>query len=294
MASDRASKIFCRQIEDADVPAIVELLSRWTGRTTARTKEYWSGALAQLSARPALGKYPRYGYMLEHQGVAVGVTLQIFSTQYAEGEEHVRCNLSSWYVDPHYRAYAVLLVVAAGRHKEVTYFNMSPAAHTWPIIEARGFKRYCDGQFLALPALSGRVPHVTVSSYDPNDDYRDLLSADERELLSFHAEHGCLALLAVERGAVEPFIFLRRRLFRRRVPALHLVYCHDVDSFIRLAGPLGRTLLTRGWPLVVIDASAPVQGLYGKYFATGPKYFKGPRPPKIGDLSYCEWVLFGP
>jgi hypothetical protein len=302
MTSDRVSNICCRKIEHADVPAVVELLTRWPGRT----KEYWFRALTQLSARPALGKYPRYGYMLDHHGAPVGVILLIFSRQRMQADAPVRCNISSWYVDPPYRGYASLLIAAAVRHKEVTYVNMSPGIHTWPILEAQGFKRYCDGQFLALPALSARVPHVAVSGFDPSDDYRDVLSADERELLTFHAEHGCLALLAVERGAVEPFIFQPRHLLRRHfpalplvyfpgLPALHLVYCRGVDGFIRLAGSLGRTLLNRGWPLVVVDASAPLPGLYGKYFANwGPKYFKGPHPPKTGDLAYCEWVLFGP
>ncbi len=32
-----------------------------------------------------------------------------------------RCNLSSWYVEPAFRAYAPLLVSQALRHKEVTY-----------------------------------------------------------------------------------------------------------------------------------------------------------------------------
>ena len=33
----------------------------------------------------------------------------------------------------------------------------------------------------------------------------------------------------------------------------------------------------------------------GKYFAEyGPKYFKGPAPPRLGDLSYTELVILGP
>jgi hypothetical protein len=302
MTSDRMSKIYCRQIRDEDIPAVVELLTRWPGRT----REYWSRALAQLSARPAIGDYPRYGYMLDHQGAPVGVILLIFSRQCARPDAPVRCNTSSWYLDPPYRAYGSLLIAAAVRHEGATYFNMSPGVHVWPSLAALGFKRYCDGQFLAVPALSASIPDVTVSSFDPTADYGDVLSAEERELLAFHTEHGCLALLAVERGIAEPFIFVPRRLLKRRlatgdlvcfpgIPALHLIYCRKVDAFIRLAGSLGRPLLKRGWPLVVVDASGPLPGLYGKYFANwGPKYFKGPEPPRSGDLTYCEWVLFGP
>jgi hypothetical protein len=159
VTNDRISEILCRQIRDADVPAVVELLTRWPGRT----KEYWSRALAQLSARMAIGNYPRYGYLLEHQRSLVGVILLIYSRQCAGVDPPVRCNISSWYVEPPYRSYASLLISAALRHKDVTYLNISPSVHTWPTIEVQGFKRYCDGQFLAVPALSASVPNVAVS-----------------------------------------------------------------------------------------------------------------------------------
>ena len=65
----------------------------------------------------------------------------------------IRCNVSSWYVEPAFRTYATLLVSQALRHKNVTYLNVSAAPHTWPIIEAQGFSRYCDGIFVAAPML---------------------------------------------------------------------------------------------------------------------------------------------
>jgi hypothetical protein len=53
-------------------------------------------------------------------------------------------------------------------------------------------------------------------------------------------------------------------------------------------------LLRRGLPLVILDANGPVRGLVGKYFdQTMPKYFKGPEPPRLGDLAYTETALFG-
>ena len=58
----------------------------------------------------------------------------------AAGAAVPRCNLSSWYVEPSFRAYAPLLVSQALRHKHVTYLNVSPAPHTLPIIEAQGFR----------------------------------------------------------------------------------------------------------------------------------------------------------
>jgi hypothetical protein len=51
----------------------------------------------------------------------------------------------------------------------------------------------------------------------------------------------------------------------------------------------------RAWPICIADANDPVKGLVGKYFAGhAPKYFKGPAPPALGDLSYTELVILGP
>jgi hypothetical protein len=46
--------------------------------------------------------------------------------------------------------------------------------------------------------------------------------------------------------------------------------------------------------LLIIDANGPVQGLTGKYFdQTMPRYFRGPRRPRLGDLAYTEVAMFG-
>jgi hypothetical protein len=68
-----------------------------------------------------------------------------------------------------------------------------------------------------------------------------------------------------------------------------------MDEFVQFAGRIGRYLLLRTWPIFLADANGPINGLVGKYFADyGPKYFKGPVPPRLGDLSYTELVILGP
>ena len=48
----------------------------------------------------------------------------------------------------------------------------------------------------------------------------------------------------------------------------------------------------RGRPFVLIDANGPIPGLPGKYFGgKSPKYFKGPTPPRLGDLAYTEMAM---
>ena len=79
--------------------------------------------------------------------------------QYGPG---VRCHTSAWYVEPEYRSLGALLASVATGMKGVTYINSTADARTWPMLEALGYRRYSQGQFVALPALSlGR--HMKVS-----------------------------------------------------------------------------------------------------------------------------------
>ena len=143
-----APSLRCRQIAESDIPAVAALLARGFHH---RNQQFWLRALAQLTRREPPPGLPKYGYLLESGGVAVGALLLICSMVRTDGTAIPRCNLSSWYVEPTFRTYAALLVSQALRHKNVTYLNVSPAPHTLPIIEAQGFARYCDGVFIAVP-----------------------------------------------------------------------------------------------------------------------------------------------
>jgi hypothetical protein len=203
----------------------------------------------------------------------------------------MRCNVSSWYVEPAFRSHASLLISQAIKYKNVTYVNISPALHTRPIVEAQGFSRYSNGQFVAVPVLSMQGGGAEVIDVDTRPDAH--FDRWELDLLLAHKEHGCTSLWCVTSGQAHPFVFMPR-LAKGVVPCAQLVYCRDVRDFVRLARPLGRYLAARGRPLVIIDSNGPIPGLVGKYVdGRAPKYFKGPDRPNFGDLAYTEAVLFG-
>lgn len=252
----------------------------------ARPRKYWTTALERLAARGAPKGCPRFGYLLEDGAVVVGALLLIFS----ERGGQVRCNISSWYVAPEHRAHAAILARMATKLKHVTYVNTSPAPHTWPILQAQGYERYSAGQFLALAALGrgrGRVRRLSHGGMDRlMPDY---------ELLRAHAEAGCEVLVCDTAAGLAPFVFLRRRIARGVLPAMQLIYARSTASFAACAGPLGRFLASRGAPLVICDADAPVQGAPGVLFKErGPRFFKGPDRPRQNDLAFTEMVVFGP
>jgi hypothetical protein len=290
-----AQKLRCREIADTDLDAVAELLTRGFA---GRSREYWLQGLLRQAARQVPNGYPRFGYMLDHDGRPVGVLLLLYSARGIGAEAEIQCNLSSWYVEPAFRNYAPLLTKIAQRHKEVTYLNISPATWTWPIIETQGFTSYCSGLFFSIPAVSRPAPGMTVETIAPDTRSIEGLSDIEVELLTRHARYGCLSLVCrtPDRGAF-PFILLPMRIRRGWIapPAMQLVYCRDIAEYVQCAGAIGRALIRHGKISVILDANGPVQGLTGFYSsARGRKYFKGPHAPRLADLTDTELVLYGP
>jgi hypothetical protein len=287
--------IRCREISAADMDAVAELLTRGFA---GRSRDYWMQGLRRQAAREVPNGYPRFGFMLHHDGVPVGVLLLLYSSRITAAEPTIQCNLSSWYVEPAFRNYAPLLTKIAQKNKEVTYLNISPATWTWPIIEAQGFTPYCSGLFVSLPALSRVTLGMTVETVAPEVTAIEGLSDTEVELLTRHARYGCLSLVCrTATGGVLPFVLLPVRIRRGWMapPAMQLIYCRDIDEYVQCAGAIGRALIRRGKIAVILDSNGPVPGLAGVYSsARGRKYFKGPHRPRLADLTDTEFVLYGP
>ncbi len=287
--------IRCREIGAADLDAIAELLTRGFA---GRPHGYWMTGLRRQAAREVPEGYSRFGYLLDHEGAPVGVLLLLYSARDENGETAIYCNLSSWYVEPAFRNYAPMLTKIAQRHKDVTYINISPASWTWRIIEAQGFRAYCNGLFVSFPALSRPAGAMTVEIVSRHVRDLDGLSASKTALLARHAACGCMSLICrAADGHAFPFILQPLRIRRGRIapPAMQLIYCDDIADYIACAGAIGRFLLSRGKIAVVLDANQRMDELTGFYTeARGRKYFKGPRCPRLGDLSDTELVIYGP
>jgi hypothetical protein len=289
MVNAGTSRLRSRRIEDCDFDSVAALLARGFGGR--RKPSFWAGVFERLRGREVPAELPKYGYMLETNGTAVGAILQIFSQPKA-GNGTARCCVSSWYVEPEFRGYAPLLSAQALKHKNVTYLNISSAPHTRRIAEMQGYSRYVDGIFVAVPLFS-RAPAVRPVVQDARTDPAAPFEAEERALLAEHAGFGCVSLWCSTPERAYPFVF-RPRLVKGFIPCAQLIYCRDIADAVRFARPLGAQLAKRGLPFLVIDANQPVPGLVGKFFdGVMPKFFKGPERPRIGDLAYTETALFG-
>jgi hypothetical protein len=286
----RPRQIICRQIEADDLDAILELLCEGFTRLPRR---HWVAALDVLGTRSTPSGMPRYGYMLESDGRAVGVLLVIASEIHGDGKGSIRSNGSAWYVKPGFRTYASIMHMRWFRSRADVYLNVSPAEHTFGIIEACGFARFANGTSLIFPAIALRPTRIRILPVDRLNEARYPVPDNDRTLLLDHFHSGCIAIWCEDDNCGYPFVFRRRRI-KSYLPGVQLIYCRDPNDLSRLAGPVGRYLLRLGLPMLLVGTNGPIPRVPGVYFrGKYPMYFRGKIKPRIGDLAYTEAALFG-
>src|ERR1700733_8574335 len=226
-----------REIQESDLEAIADLLTRGF---VHRSREYWMLGLRRQGARSLPPDAPRFGYLMESDGKPVGCLLLIYSTKTIDGQVITCCNVSSWYVDPEFRNYAALFASMTQKRKDITYFNVTPALATWPILDAQGFVPYCRGLHFSIPALSRGRRDMTIEAVTPDTLSIAGLPDADLAMLKRHAAYGCLALACRTAQATLPFIFfsLRKRRGIIPLPAMQLGYCHSIADYVDCAGAI--------------------------------------------------------
>jgi hypothetical protein len=76
MPPDIRASVRSRQIIESDFAAVIDLL---TEGFPVRSRRYWESALAALASHATPPGLPKFGYLLESDGNAVGVILLIYS-----------------------------------------------------------------------------------------------------------------------------------------------------------------------------------------------------------------------
>jgi hypothetical protein len=287
MVNGGASSV--REIVEADFDAVISLLVRGF----PRPRRYWEIRLERLRTRSTPPNLPRYGYLLEADGKSVGVILLISSLRRSGDHQEPLSNLSGWYVEPDFRSRATQLLRRALANKQTTYLNLYPATHVRPIMEAFGFRRYSEGQFLALLALAHNKRNTRASIIGVDRLHEIDLGASEQKRLEAQAAYGCITFCCTTDNETHPFVFVPR-IIKGCIPCAQLAYCRQVTDLVEVAGTVGRYLLRYGRPFVLIDANGPIPSIPGKYFAdVAPKYYKGEIIPALGDLTETEATIFG-
>ena len=280
-----------REIADEDLAEVAALLSEGF---PSRTPDYWRTGLQRLGERECPPATEKYGYVLVTDQVLRGVILTIPSVHESGSERHVYVNISSWYVQRPFRGFpARELYRRASRREGITYTNLSAAAHTVKTIESFGFQKWTSGQMAAISLKWNRSSLQKNRILSWNDFGSVELPATEAKLLSDHQSFGCLTFCLATPNYLSPFIFVQRRV-RGLIPCAQLIYCRELADLVQNGLAISSWLMMRGFPLMLVDASASIEGLIGRYYPDrGSKFFKGPRPLKEIDHTYSEMVLLG-
>jgi hypothetical protein len=292
MLAPAPAKIRCRQITKQDLPAAAALLLEGFPR---RKLQHWQSGLERMTERAVPENAPQLGYCLDVNGTLVGIILLIASERIVDGVTANFTNVASWYVKPEYRPYAHQLAAMALKNRTTSYLNVTAAPHTWPVVENQGYRKYCNGLFFGFALLAKPVAGVKFHSFAGVVGREDIKAWPDFALLQRHAAWGCEVVVAEEAGNFSGYIF-RRYAIRSgaiKLPAMFVVKAPSQGELVRLAGNLGRHLLKKAAPILVMDANGPVPGLIGHYTEKrGRKFVKGPNQPALCDLADTEFAVF--
>lgn len=281
-----------RVITKEDTDAVLLLLCEGFPR---RDRAYWVRAMRHLDQRPEVPGYPKYGFLIEDQGMVEGVMLMLTADLGADFEGGLRSNLSSWYVRKPWRKYATFMLRAGLKVKGGCYTDLSPVPQVVQINAAFGFAPYTGGSIL-LDARSALTGGGTAIFWDGTAE--TALAAKLKSGLSAvaqrHIGYGCTAmLLAAPGGRVELALYRIKRL-KRVILAARFVY-GDPALLVNSAGAVMRALLARGILLAQIDAPQGMTLRSGRLMPTRDlRYAAGGPPPVAGDLLETEIAVFGP
>jgi hypothetical protein len=291
------SRVHVCEISESNKAEVALLLA---AEFRGSTKDFWLEILERLAKHKTPSGLPKYGYFMKsEEGTVVGTILTISSVVGAQDASITRCNLSCWCVAPAYRLLAHSFIRRILDKNDITYINISPAPYTLQMIQMQGFSSYCEGAFYAFTIASAfhnplaSLHRVQVEIFSVGVSPGSHFEAFEYDLLQEHAQNGCLSLWCVTPDRAHPFVFRSRRL-HGFIPYVHLMYCRSIDEFVRFAEPIGRFLTRRRELFVMVDANGRIPGLFGVYReGSNRRFFRGPTPPRLGDLAYTELALFG-
>ncbi len=152
-------QIRCREISEADLERVADLLTRGFA---GRSRDYWMQGLRRQAAREVPQGYPRFGYMLDHEGVAgrrIAAALHAPSLRRRACDPLQSVELVCRAGVPQLRADADQDRAAPQRSHLFQHqpCDLDLADHRGP-----GFRAYCKGLFFSFPLLSRPAPGMTV------------------------------------------------------------------------------------------------------------------------------------
>jgi hypothetical protein len=280
-----------RPIDHAVVPDAIALLCRGFPE---QAQSFWEAGLAEIERLHAhfdQGDAP-LGYLMSMAERDVGVLLTCRSARRRpDGSLYPVVNLSSWYVDPNFRLLAPMMLRRVVAESGSLYTDLTPSHGVARINPQLGFELWNDGMMIAgsLPWAAMPAGTAEVLPFDAGSDAG--LHPQDRDLLAWHADRGCMAALLNDADRSQPLLF--RMIRRKGVPFAHLIYAESRIAVTQNLAPIMRYLLARGVFLLCVDAIKSDCPLGTKFWPTRKTFWKGEMRRDRIDYAYSELVLLG-
>ena len=277
-----------RELEHADIPQVAQILAEGFPR---RSLAFWQDRLRGMELRERAPRTPLFGFGIEDHGLQ-GVALTFGSLHGPAEARQTIVNISSWAVRPTQRGPAAKeLYRHATSADGMTFSNLSAAPHTQRTIKEFGFTERTAGQFAGVGVLRARAARRRILSVSEAE--RAGLAPIRAEMMRYHEARGCLTFCVEEIDRLASIMLLPRRV-GPGIPVAQLIYCERLSDLVDNSWVITSEILKRGYVALLVDASGPIEGLWGRYFPDrAAKYYKGPVPPYAVDHSYSEMIYIG-
>ena len=175
---------------------------------------------------------PDLGFVLVADDRIVGFIGTIYASRTINGESGLVCNLTSWFVAPEYRGWAVALIAAAIGDPSVTYTALTPAPVTVQTLHQMGFSDLDEGALLFPPllhvdTLGRKAPAIRTKP----EAVRRILDEAQQRIFDDHAECDCLQMIVGDATEYAYVVVKRRR--RRKMPFSEILYCSSPSVLAR-------------------------------------------------------------
>lgn len=263
-------------IDDSNIGAAVALLEEGFPYHRAG---FWRHVLSSIADYARSHQIGSLGTLMNAGDQAVGVLLTLPARQ-ADGRRVV--NLSSWYVRQKYRWLAPRMLQQATSDPSTLYTDLTATHDAAKLNRALGFQTVTSGMaFFALPLTAARLsPKVRIVPF--GEASGAVLSADQRDMLRFHQDLGCICGVMREDSGHSPVIFNRARW--RRMPCARLIHARQ-GSIKPVLGAIARFLLRSGMLTMTVptndDGELPIR-------KDAPVMVKGDWQGERVDAAYSE------
>ena len=213
------------------------------------TRDHWKRLFEEYSNR---GDADNFGYMLIHESNIVGMLGMVHSQREIDGQSQRFCNLHSWFVDPEFRGYSMLLMRPILRLQDCTITDLTPTPAVRKISARLGFKPLDSNVQILLPRLQVFRRNDELATAWNQQIESIKLTSSQQLIHQDQSQLGCDCLLA-SNGNDQCFMVIRRVEIHWR-PYCYVLFISNPRFFAEYHSSIRKQILRHvGGSFVALD-----------------------------------------